>query len=59
MQPEPANDLSKLCIHTITTKPLSIEDAINKYASLGVRGITVWRDAYGTYTPARIGRLII
>jgi sugar phosphate isomerase/epimerase len=59
MQPESKNDLSGLCVHTITTKPLSIEDAINKYASLGVSGITVWRDAYGPNTPARIGKLII
>lgn len=38
-------DLSRLCIHSITTKPWNIEeDAIN-YSSAGVRGITVWRDA--------------
>lgn len=58
MQPEPKNDLSKLCVHTITTKPLSIEDAINRFSSRGVKGITVWRDAYGQYTPAQIGGLI-
>jgi len=37
--------LSKLCIHTITTKPWSIEEAANSYAENGVKGITVWRDA--------------
>jgi sugar phosphate isomerase/epimerase len=41
----PLSNLSKLCIHTITTKPLPIEEAAEKYASMGVRGITVWRDA--------------
>ena len=38
-------DLSKLCIHTITTKPWNIEQAAKNYAANGVTGITVWRDA--------------
>jgi len=38
-------DLSKLCIHTITTKPWSIEQAAANYSAAGVKGITVWRDA--------------
>ena len=38
-------DLSQLCIHTITTKPWSIEDAAKNFSSAGVKGITVWRDA--------------
>lgn len=38
-------ELSKLCIHTITTKPWSIEEAARQYAASGVKGITVWRDA--------------
>ncbi|MEM1294488.1 MAG: sugar phosphate isomerase/epimerase family protein [Verrucomicrobiota bacterium] len=36
-------DLSKLCVHTITTKPWSIEVAMDKYAEAGIAGITVWR----------------
>lgn len=36
-------DCSKLCVHTITTKPLDIETAMDKYAEAGVGGITVWR----------------
>ncbi len=39
------NDLSKLCIHTITTKPWNIEEAAKNYSASGVKGITVWRDA--------------
>lgn len=39
------NDISKLCIHTITTKPWKIEDAAKKFSKAGVKGITVWRDA--------------
>ncbi|HPF01916.1 MAG TPA: sugar phosphate isomerase/epimerase family protein [Bacteroidales bacterium] len=37
-------DLSRLCIHTITTKPWNIEKAARNYSSRGVKGITVWRD---------------
>ncbi|MBN2411041.1 sugar phosphate isomerase/epimerase [candidate division KSB1 bacterium] len=36
-------DFSKLCLHTITTKPWDIETAIAKYAAAKVSGITVWR----------------
>jgi sugar phosphate isomerase/epimerase len=45
MSTKPLTDLSKLCIHTITTKPWTIEEAAENYAASGVRGITVWRDA--------------
>ena len=36
-------DFSRLCVHTITTKPWSIEEATERYAAAGVKGITVWR----------------
>jgi sugar phosphate isomerase/epimerase len=51
-------ELSKLCIHTITTKPWKIEDAINNFASAGVRGITVWRDALEGRNIKNTGKLI-
>ena len=38
-------DISKLCIHTITTKPWSIEEAARQFSAAGIKGITVWRDA--------------
>jgi sugar phosphate isomerase/epimerase len=57
-QPEPLSDLSKLCIHTITTKPLGIEEAINKFSNNGVSGISVWRDAYGQFSPRQVGEMI-
>jgi sugar phosphate isomerase/epimerase len=41
----PLTDLSRLCIHTITTRPWSIEEAAKNFALSGVKGITVWRDA--------------
>ncbi|MDA7920378.1 sugar phosphate isomerase/epimerase [Verrucomicrobiales bacterium] len=43
MKPRPLTDLSKLCVHTITTKPWSIEEAMDQYAAAGIGGVTVWR----------------
>ena len=37
--------MSRLCIHTITTKPWSIENAIDNYVKAGVGGISVWQEA--------------
>jgi sugar phosphate isomerase/epimerase len=39
----PLTDFSRLCVHTITTKPWSIEQAASHYSAAGVRGVTVWR----------------
>lgn len=39
-----SRDLRRLCVHTITTKPWSIETAIEKYHAAGIGGISVWRD---------------
>jgi len=39
-----ATDLSKLCLHTITTKNWSLETAIEKYLEKGIGGISVWRN---------------
>ncbi|MGV3641726.1 MAG: sugar phosphate isomerase/epimerase family protein [Adhaeribacter sp.] len=38
-------DLSRLCVHTITTKPWNIETAAREFSRAGIGGITVWRDA--------------
>lgn len=43
MPASPLRDFSRLCVHTITTKPWSIEEATDRYAAAGVRGVTVWR----------------
>jgi sugar phosphate isomerase/epimerase len=37
-------DLSRLCIHTMTTRPWNIEECIRNYAEAGIHGITVWRN---------------
>lgn len=45
MKPEQLRDLSRLCVHTITTKPWTIEQAAKNFSEAGIGGITVWRDA--------------
>jgi sugar phosphate isomerase/epimerase len=52
------NDLSRLCIHTITTKPWSLAEAIEGYTRAGVRGITVWREALAPYGAGEAGRML-
>jgi sugar phosphate isomerase/epimerase len=58
MIPSPINDLSKLCLHTITTKPWSIEEAAEKYAAAGIKGISVWRQWLEGRDPFKVGELL-
>jgi sugar phosphate isomerase/epimerase len=58
MSASPLTDLSRLCVHTITTKPWPIETAIRNFADSGVKGITVWRDALGSRNTKETGKLI-
>jgi sugar phosphate isomerase/epimerase len=37
-------DLSKICIHTITTRDWNLETAIEKYLERGIQGISIWRN---------------
>ena len=37
-------DLSKLCVHTLTTKPWSIEACVQNYSASGIHAITIWRN---------------
>jgi len=57
MPPAPP-ELSRLCIHTATTKAWGIEEAVKRYGAAGVTGITVWRSAFADRGPAAAGRLI-
>ncbi len=54
----PSASLSRLCVHTITTKPWPIETAAPRYAAAGVKGITVWRDALDGRDIAKTGALL-
>jgi len=58
MNAKPLNDLSQLCIHTITTKPWSIEEAARNFSAEGVKGITVWRDALANRNIKQAGQLL-
>jgi sugar phosphate isomerase/epimerase len=51
-------DLSKLCIHTITLKPWTIEQSAKKFSEAGVAGITVWRDAITGRDIRETGKLL-
>ncbi len=36
-------DYSRICLHTVTTKPWKLDIAIKKYLDNGIGGISVWR----------------
>ena len=50
----PIKNLSRLCVHTITTKPLKFEEACSKYAEHGIKGISIWRDAVEELRPQKV-----
>ena len=58
MSAKQLTDLSQLCIHTITTRPWSIEEAAKNYSAEGVKGITVWRDAMANRDIKQTGQLL-
>jgi sugar phosphate isomerase/epimerase len=58
MSAKPLDELSQLCIHTITTKPWSIETAAQNFSKAGVKGITVWRDALDGRNIRQTGQLL-
>jgi len=58
MKPKELTDLSRLCIHTITTKPWSLEEAARKFSAAGVKGITVWRDTLEGRNIKQTGKML-
>jgi sugar phosphate isomerase/epimerase len=42
--PSEIRDLSRLCLHTITTRPWGIEDCIRNYSESGIHAVTLWRN---------------
>ena len=51
-------DLSRLCVHTMTTKPWSVDEAAEAYSAAGVSGMTLWRDVYADRDPADVGAMV-
>jgi len=56
MPASPLTEFSRLCVHTITTRPWSIEEATDAYAAAGVRGVTVWRQWLEGRDIGKVGR---
>ena len=50
-------DLSRLCIHTETVKPLSLEEVARKFASHGIQSVSVWRHTLEVIGPANAGKM--
>lgn len=50
--------MDRLCIHTITTKPLPFEKACEKFAARGVKGISIWRDAVEGLNPGKVKQIL-
>ncbi len=50
--------LDRCCIHTITTKPWALPEAVEKYAAAGVKGISVWQNATEGIGPKQAGEII-
>lgn len=51
-------DFSRLCVHTITTKPWSIEEASVNFSDGGVKGITIWKNTLEGRDIGATGRMI-
>ena len=50
--------MNKLCLHTMTTKPWSLDDCARHYPTAGVQGITVWRQHLAGYEPRQAGAML-
>lgn len=37
-------DFSKLCVHTLTTKPWNLRQCVENYSAAEIHGITIWRN---------------
>lgn len=58
MTADPITDLSKLCLHTITTKPWDLATAVQKYSARGIRGISVWRQWLEQLGPEKSAQIL-
>ena len=58
MSSEKLTNFDRLCVHTITTKPWSIEEIIENYPKAGVKAVSVWRDLLDNRDPVKVGERI-
>lgn len=52
-------DFSKLCIHTLTTKPWGIEECVRNYSAAGIYGITIWRNVLEKKNLPEVKKLLV
>lgn len=50
--------LERCCLHTITTKPWTLREAVDRYAEAGIKGMSVWQNALDTISPYEAGTRI-
>lgn len=55
---KPITDLSRIAIHSITTKTLPIENSCRRYAEMGFGGISVWDEAIGDAGASAVAELV-
>jgi len=48
--------MNRLCIHTVTTKPLGLEQCLAAFPKRGVSGITIWRQSLEGHDLATVKR---
>ncbi len=41
---KPITDFSKLCVHTLTTRPWDLKQCIQNFSAAGIHAITIWRN---------------
>jgi sugar phosphate isomerase/epimerase len=51
-------DLSRCAIHTVTNKPWSLRQCIDGYSRIGVKGISVWRNALEALGARESGKML-
>jgi len=51
-------DFSRLCLHTMTTRPWGIETCILNYHAAGIHGITLWRNVLENKNLSRVRTLL-
>src|SRR6478752_7330190 len=57
-KPRTVPPMKRLCIHTMTTKPWSLEDCARHYPAAGVGGITVWRQHLAGHDAKQAGNML-
>jgi sugar phosphate isomerase/epimerase len=56
--PETIHDLSKLCVHTQTNKPWSLEECIQNYSAAGIHAVSIWRHLLEDQSISRVRSLL-